>query len=51
MKNHGRNIVDLLQDEEGVTAVEYAVLLTLLVIIWIAAMSTVGVGSNANFKQ
>ena len=50
MKNHGRHIVNLLQEEEGATAVECAVLLTLLVVISLAAMATVGVGTNANFE-
>ena len=50
MKNHGRNIVNLLQEDVGATAVEYAVLLTLLVVIGFAAMATVGVGTSLNFE-
>jgi Flp pilus assembly pilin Flp len=46
MKNYGHNIVKLLQEEEGVTAIEYAVLLTLLVVIWLSAMATLGVGTE-----
>ncbi len=50
MKNLGRHIGNLLQEEAGFTAVEYAVLLTLVVVISIAALAAVGVGTNANFE-
>jgi pilus assembly protein Flp/PilA len=50
MKNFGSNIVSLLQEEDGVSAIEYAVLLTLVVIICIAAMAMAGVEPHANFQ-
>jgi len=46
MKNYGLSIENLLQEEDGVTAIEYAVLLTLLVVIWIGALAAIGTGMN-----
>ena len=50
MKNYTRNIVNLLQEEEGVSAVEYAVLLTLFVVIAVAGMATVGVHPDSSVR-
>lgn len=50
MKKFARNIVHLLQEEDAVSAVEYAVLLTLAVVICLAGLATVGVQPNGNLR-
>jgi pilus assembly protein Flp/PilA len=49
MKNYGGSILNLLREEDGVTAVEYAVLFTLVVVICLATMATAGVEPRATF--
>jgi len=40
-----------LQDEEGPTAVEYAVMLALIVVVCIAAITTLGTNANSTFSN
>ena len=42
-----RTVVDFLKREDGPTAVEYAVMLALIVVVCIAAVATIG-GNTAN---
>jgi len=42
---------DFLNDEDGPTAVEYAVMLALIIIVAALAVSTVGTNSSENFNS
>ena len=42
--------VRFLQNEDGPTAVEYAVMLALIIVVCIAAITTVGTKANATFN-
>jgi pilus assembly protein Flp/PilA len=46
MRSLTKNLVSFLKREDGPTAVEYAVMLALIVVVCIAAITTLG--SNAN---
>lgn len=50
MKTLSRRIVQLLKREDGPTAVEYAVMLMLIVVVCIASISTLGSNTNAAFS-
>ena len=45
-----RRIAKFLRKEDGPTAVEYAVMLMLIVVVCIAAISTLGKNANAAFS-
>jgi pilus assembly protein Flp/PilA len=47
MLNLGQRVVKFMRNEDGPTAVEYAVMLALIIVVCIAAITTLG--SNANF--
>jgi len=40
-----------LRNEDGPTAVEYAVMLALIIVVCIAAISTLGSNANATFNE
>lgn len=40
-----------LRDEDGPTAVEYAVMLALIIVVCIAAITTLGSNANATFSN
>lgn len=42
---------DFLQREDGPTAVEYAVMLALIVVVCLAAISAIGTGASASFNK
>ena len=42
-------VVNFLQREDGPTAVEYAVMLALIIVVCIAAISVLGSNANATF--
>ena len=44
-----RNIVDFLKREDGPTAVEYAVMLALIIVVCLAALTTLGTNANTTF--
>ena len=44
-------IVRFLKQEEGPTAVEYAVMLALIIVVCIAAITTLGNNANATFQS
>jgi pilus assembly protein Flp/PilA len=46
-----RSIVSFLKSEEGPTAVEYAVMLALIVVVCIAAISAIGKNANNTFSK
>jgi pilus assembly protein Flp/PilA len=45
-----RNVVDFLKDESGPTAVEYAVMLALIIVVCITAITTLGTNANNTFS-
>jgi pilus assembly protein Flp/PilA len=46
-----RSVRNFLVSEDGPTAVEYAVMLALIVIVCIASVSAVGSNANARFNK
>jgi pilus assembly protein Flp/PilA len=44
-------VADFLKSEDGPTAVEYAVMLALIVAVCIAAITTLGANANATFTS
>jgi pilus assembly protein Flp/PilA len=43
-------LLEFLIEEDGPTAVEYAVMLALIIVVCIAAVGTVGTNANAKFE-
>jgi pilus assembly protein Flp/PilA len=44
-----REVVEFLKKEEGPTAVEYAVMLALIIVICLVAITALGTSANATF--
>jgi pilus assembly protein Flp/PilA len=44
------SVVKFLKSEEGPTAVEYAVMLALIIVVCITAITTLGTNANATFQ-
>ena len=51
MKNFAASIVNFLKEEDGPTAVEYVVMLALIVVVCLAAVGTIGTNAKANFEE
>ena len=51
MKNISLGIKRFLTSEDGPTAVEYAVMLALIVVVCLTAIQAVGTNANAKFNQ
>jgi pilus assembly protein Flp/PilA len=45
------SVVDFLAQEDGPTAVEYAVMLALIIVVCIAAITTLGQNANKTFSS
>lgn len=45
-----RHVVEFLQREDGPTAVEYAVMLALIIVVCVTAISTLGQNANGTFS-
>ncbi len=45
-----KSVVQFVKKEDGPTAVEYAVMLALIVVVCIAAVTAIGTNSNATFS-
>jgi len=45
------SLVNFLRDEEGPTAVEYAVMLALIIVVCIAAITALGTAANNTFTN
>ena len=50
MRNLTKSVVSFLKQEDGPTAVEYAVMLALIVVVCIAAITSIGGASNETFS-
>jgi pilus assembly protein Flp/PilA len=51
MRRLGQFAVDFLNNEDGPTAVEYAVMLALIIVVCIAAITTLGSNANGVFTE
>jgi pilus assembly protein Flp/PilA len=51
MRQLGQFAVNFLRNEDGPTAVEYAVMLALIIVVCIAAITTVGSNTNTTFTR
>ncbi len=51
MRTLSQFAVDFLRNEDGPTAVEYAVMLALIIVVCIAAIGTLGTNANATFTE
>ena len=51
MRKFSQALVNFLKQEDGPTAVEYAVMLALIVVVCIAAITTLGTNANATFTK
>jgi pilus assembly protein Flp/PilA len=51
MSNLGQVAVNFLRNEDGPTAVEYAVMLALIIVVCIAAITTLGSNANGTFTK
>ena len=50
MKSIAKSVVSFLKREDGPTAVEYAVMLALIVVVCIAAITSLGSNANSTFS-
>jgi pilus assembly protein Flp/PilA len=50
MRRTLRSLVQFLKAEDGPTAVEYAVMLALIIVVCIAAITTLGGNANSTFS-
>ena len=50
LRQTAREVVTFLKREDGPTAVEYAVMLALIVVVCIAAITAIGSASNQTFS-
>ena len=51
MRSISATVVRFLKAEDGPTAVEYAVMLALIIVVCIAAITAVGKNANSTFKN
>jgi pilus assembly protein Flp/PilA len=51
MRKLGNFVVNFLQREDGPTAVEYAVMLALIIVVCIGAITTLGKNANSTFTS
>ena len=51
MRKFSQALVNFLKQEDGPTAVEYAVMLALIVVVCITAITTLGTNANATFTK
>jgi pilus assembly protein Flp/PilA len=50
MRNFAQSVIRFLKNEDGPTAVEYAVMLALIIVVCITAITTLGTNANATFS-
>ncbi len=51
MRKLGNFVVEFVRREDGPTAVEYAVMLALIIVVCIGAVTTLGTNANATFTS
>jgi pilus assembly protein Flp/PilA len=50
MRKFAQSVVDFLKNDDGPTAVEYAVMLALIIVVCITAITALGSNSNNTFS-
>ena len=50
MRTFAKTLINFVKKEDGPTAVEYAVMLALIVVVCIAAITTLGSNANSTFS-
>jgi pilus assembly protein Flp/PilA len=51
LSNLYKSVVNFVKAEDGPTAVEYAVMLALIIVVCIAAVTTLGTNASATFQS
>jgi pilus assembly protein Flp/PilA len=51
MRKFAESVVSFLQREDGPTAVEYAVMLALIIVVCITAITAIGTNANKTFNN
>jgi pilus assembly protein Flp/PilA len=51
MKRFAEKLVTFLKEEDGPTAVEYAVMLALIVVVCLGTIGTIGTNANTTFQS
>ena len=51
MKNFVTKVQNFLKSEDGPTAVEYAIMLALIVIVCLTAIQSIGTNANSTFER
>jgi pilus assembly protein Flp/PilA len=51
MRKFGESIVRFLKSEDGPTAVEYAVMLALIIVVCLVAITAIGTNANKTFQD
>jgi pilus assembly protein Flp/PilA len=51
MKSFALKVVEFLNEEDGPTAVEYAVMLALIIVVCIGAVQAIGQNASAKFTE
>ena len=51
MKNFAKNLKRFLKSEDGPTAVEYAVMLSLIIVVCLTAVTSIGQNANSTFTN
>jgi pilus assembly protein Flp/PilA len=51
MRQLGQHVVDFLKREDGPTAVEYAVMLALIIVVCLIAITALGTNANKTFGE
>jgi pilus assembly protein Flp/PilA len=51
MRKFAEQVVNFLKREDGPTAVEYAVMLALIIVVCITAITAIGTNANAKFNN
>jgi len=51
MRQFAKSVVKFVKAEDGPTAVEYAVMLALIIVVCITAITNLGTGANATFES
>jgi pilus assembly protein Flp/PilA len=51
MRKFAERVVNFLKREDGPTAVEYAVMLALIIVVCIVAITALGTNANATFSR
>jgi pilus assembly protein Flp/PilA len=50
MRKHAKRLIEFLKREDGPTAVEYAVMLALIIVVCLTAIGTLGSQANSTFS-